>query len=269
MPKAEAQEEKVHEKQPRSPRKHRGKRKRLGKRVVQVDRHAKGNSGDGSRVRGIYSYSEIVYNAQVYQASKKAAEVLSEFIGKSQVMLEYGIRSDIPQLLIRLESGDNPIPALEIPQQRPKMKIMISPDCSPSTHDWNGLACAWAIRLAKNPDLDILFCVNSNGEPVKISSERYLTLMRSSDIIIYLGDADGMSHNKEWARDYGQHVIALSSVQISIGVIPPIKVKEGKVHLVVQRYGRGILRYATGVSSKDPRTWVKALTLCLNSLEPS
>jgi hypothetical protein len=91
--------------------------------------------------------------------------------------------------------------------------------------------------------------------------------MRSSDIIIYLGDADGMSHNKEWARDYGQHVIALSSVHNSIGHVPKWKIENNKVHLVVQKYGRGVLRYATGVSDKDPRTWVKALNLCLNSLE--
>jgi hypothetical protein len=176
-PKPEDQEKKIQQKLPRAPRKHRGNRRRLGKRVVEVDRFAKGNSGDGSRVKGIYSYSEVVFSAQVYNAAKKSAEILSNFIGKSQAMLEYGIRSDIPDLLIRLEGGDNPIPALEIPQQRPKMKIMISPDCSPSTQPWNGLACAWAIMLAKNPDLDVLYCVNSNGEPVKISSEKYLTLI--------------------------------------------------------------------------------------------
>lgn len=263
--KPDAEEKQIHQKVAKVPRKHRGNRRRLGKRVVEVDRYAKGKSGNGSRVKGIYSYSEVVFNAQVYHAAKKSAEVLSNFLGKSQAMIEYGIRADIPDLLIRLEDGDNPIPALEIPQNRPKMKIMISPDCSPSTHDWNGLACAWAIMLAKSPDLDVLFCVNSNGEPVKISSERYLTLMRSSDIIIYLGDADGMSHNKEWAREYGQHVIALSSANHSIGTVPPHK--HDKVHLIVQKYGRGILRYVTGVSSKDPRTWVKALNLCMLSLE--
>ena len=265
--KPEDSERKIQQKIAKAPRKHRGNRRRLGNRTVAVDKNAKGKSGNGSRVRGIYSYSEVVFNAKVYHAAKKSAAVLSAFIGKSLALLEYGIKSDIPQLLIRLESGDNPIPALEVPQNRPKMKIMISPDCSPSTHDWNGLSCAWAIMLAKSPDLDVLFCVNSNGEPVNMSSDRYLTLMRSSDMIIYLGDADGMFHNKAWARDYGQHVIALSSAQTSIGNIPKYKLDNKMVHLIVQKYKRGVLRYVTGVSSKDPRTWVKALNLCMLSLE--
>lgn len=252
---------------PKAPRKRRGNRRRLGQQVTEVDQFARGNAGDGSRVRGIYSYSEITFNSKVYSAARKSAELLSNFVGKSQAMIEYGVKPDIPDFLIRLKGGDNPLPSLERPNERPKMKVMITPDCSPSTQPWNGLACAWAIMLAKNPDLDVLYCVNSNGDPVKVSSEKYLTLMRSSDIIIYLGDSDAMSHNKEWARDFGLHVICLSSVHTSIGVVPQWKIKQNKVHLIVQKYGRGVLRYATGVSDKDPRTWARALNLCLNSLE--
>ena len=59
-----------------------------------------------------------------------------------------------------------------------------------------------------------------------------------------------MQHNIDWAKTHHQHVIALSSVQRSIGEIPSWKASQNKVHLIVQKYGqKESLRYATGVQS--------------------
>ena len=68
----------------RSERKRRGSRRRLGHRVVEVDRYARGEAGDGSRVRGIYAYGDIVHNQKIARAAAESVDILSRFIGKSQ-----------------------------------------------------------------------------------------------------------------------------------------------------------------------------------------
>ncbi|HXH26530.1 MAG TPA: hypothetical protein VNG90_01405, partial [Candidatus Acidoferrum sp.] len=166
-----------------------------------------------------------------------------------------GITVDIYRLLVALEVGDNPLPALEAPNHKRKLRILATPDCSGSTQGWNGLGQAWALHLAKLPDVEVVYAANFNGQFFELSSDKATTeLIESVDLVLYLGDHDGRQMCEHYAS-LGATVVALDSYSASVA----------KPRLATSMaLGQGTLYWVDRVSAKEPATWAKAVELCLS-----
>jgi hypothetical protein len=148
-----------------------------------------------------------------------------------------------------LEIGDNPLPPLEDPDERPKLKILVTPDCSGSTQGWNGLGQAWALHLSRIPDVDVIYFTNVNGELREIEEDAAIQkLMESVDVVLYLGDGDGYELCRHYASN-GATVLALDSYSASVA----------KPRLKIEKAGSGMLYWVDRVSAREPETWTRSI----------
>lgn len=242
---------------------------RCGKNGVKAANHRENHkrqpSKERARVRlekrvgtgnvGIYCPQPIRIKPEVLKSAEKSAELLSELIGRSEQKTPVGVTIDPEDLMVALEIGDNPLPPLEVPFQRPRLRVLVTPDCSGSTQNWSGLGQAWAIHLAKIPDVDVVYITNFNGEfwnnggkPEGMTQ----ALLEKVDIVVYLGDGDGFELCKNYAEK-GSIVVGLDCYCASVA----------KARLRESWQRRGAFYWVDRVSADAPDTWFKALELVL------
>jgi len=214
------------------------------------------NAGQYGSV-GVYSPQPLCVNPDLMKSAERSAELLAELVGRSHIKVRRGVTVNAEDLLLALEIGDNPLPPLEDPDERPKLKILVTPDCSGSTQDWNGLGQAWALHLSRIPDVDVMYFTNSNGTIWEVEGDAAVrTLMESADVVLYLGDEDGREMCERYAS-YGATVLALDSYSAN-SANPRLKDKRGG-------NGQGTLYWVDRVSAKAPFTWARAVELCLKA----
>ena len=120
-------------------------------------------------------------------------------------------------LLVALETGNDPLPALETPERKAETSYSRYPRTVPvATQSWNGLGQAWALHLSKLPDVDVVYYENFNGEFWEVKeNEEVQKLINSVDVVIYLGDGDGTELCRRYTA-YGATVVALDSYCASL-----------------------------------------------------
>jgi len=198
---------------------------------------------------GVYSPTPLKSNQKLLDSAEKSAKLLAELVGRSQRKIRRGTTIDVENLLIALETGDNPLPFLESPDERPKMKILVTPDCSGSTQGWSGLGQAWALHLSKLEGVDVIYVPNFNGELVGVRSSDVDGLIGSVDVLIYLGDGDGQDLCRHYAS-LGAMVMALDCY--SANFCKPRLAESEKGMYWIDR-----------VSAKVPESWAEAIEICL------
>lgn len=237
---------------PDSPnRAQRGKRSR-GRKTGQrpecgVSLHRTG--GDG-----VYTPTPIRRNTALSASAARSGELLAELVGQSALEVREGVKVHAERLLLALETGDDPLPALEWPRERPRLRILVTPDCSGSTQGWSGLGQAWALQLASIPDLDVVYIENFNGGFVGPLSQSARGLVEAVEVLIYLGDGDGYRLCQQYAS-WGATVVALDSYCANAE----------NPRLSAERHDGGTLYWVDRVSAKCPATWALAVELCLGS----
>jgi hypothetical protein len=163
------------------------------------------------------------------------------------------------------------LPYLEHPAERPKLKVLITPDSSGSTQGWSGLARAWATIVARDPEVDVIYLDNFNGSfdssistQVEDSdyqwgrqdwaSDEVRELMESLDVVIYLGDSDGSDLCAQYAS-YGVTVVALDSYCANVA--------EPRLRKTVN--GSGQILWFDRCSAHATYTWYRALEMALDT----
>ena len=192
-------------------------------------------------------------------AAEQAAGLLGELAGKASLKAQASRGIDVSGLLLALETGDNPLPFLESPIERPRARVLVTPDCSGSTQGWSWVARAWARALSSHPELEVAYVENCNGSLYKgngssgsFTEKEERLLLGGLDLLVYLGDEDGRLLAEARARA-GTLVIALDSFAASVQR-PRLRSSE-----------RGRLLWIDRVSAKAPLTWVEGLRLALKS----
>lgn len=202
---------------------------------------------------GVYAPQPLRVTPEILVSAERSAELLAELVGRSHIKVRRGVTVNAEQLLVALEIGDNPLPPLEDPDERPKLKVLVTPDCSGSTQDWSGLGQAWALHLSHIPDVDVVYFENFNGELWKVEGDAETRkLIESVDVVLYLGDGDGYELCQRYAS-YGAIVAALDSYCANYA----------NPRLRSETHGQGVLHWVDRVSAKEPDTWAKAIELCL------
>lgn len=195
-------------------------------------------------------------SASVTKSAKASAELLEKVAGRSQFKVPRSVTTNVERLLMALETGDNPLPALQVPDERSRLRILVTPDVSGSTQSWSGVAQAWAQHLAKMPEADVIYIENSNGWFINVDQVAVEALLTEIDLVIYLGDSDGDLLCEKYAQ-LGATVIALDSYCAS-WADPQLK--------EIKRMGKGTLYWVHRVSAKEPGTWAKAIEMCLRHM---
>lgn len=107
-----------------------------------------------------------------------------------------------------MKEGFGTVLLLEDPDERPKLKILVTPDCSGSTQNWSGLGQAWALHLSRIPDVDVIYFTNFNGELWEVEGDAATRkLIESVDVVLYHGDGDSDGLCRRYAS-YGATVLA-------------------------------------------------------------
>ncbi len=203
---------------------------------------------------GVYSPQPLQTNPALLKSAEESAEALARLVGRSAKKVKRGVTIDVEKLLVALETGNDPLPALETPDEKPKLRILVTPDCSGSTQSWNGLGQAWALHLSKLPDVDVVYYENFNGEFWEVKeNEEVQKLINSVDVVIYLGDGDGTELCRRYTS-YGATVVALDSYCASL---------ENPRLTSTEQIGNGTLYWVSSVSAKAPHTWKTGIELCL------
>lgn len=211
------------------------------------------NAGQHGSV-GVYSPQPLRITPGLLKSAERSAELLAELVGRSHIKVRRGVTVNAEDLLVALEIGDNPLPPLEDPDERPKLKILVTPDCSGSTQNWSGLGQAWALHLSRIPDVDVIYFTNFNGELWEVEGDAATRkLMESVDVVLYLGDGDGHDLCQRYASSYGATVLALDSYCANYA----------NPRLRTETHGQGTLHWVDRVSAKEPDTWARAVELCL------
>ena len=201
---------------------------------------------------GVYSPQPLEENARLLASAERSAEFLAELVGRSHLKVRRGVSVNTEKLLIALEIGDNPLPPIEYPAERPKLRILVTPDCSGSCQGWSGLGQAWALHLSRIPDVDVTYVTNSNGEFWGIHKEDTPRLIEAVDVVLYLGDGDGRVLCERYAS-LGATVLALDCFAASVA----------RPRLKSSNLGQGALYWVDRVCAKTPETWSRAIELCL------
>lgn len=232
----------------RGGQKNRRKKKGSQRRVRIRVQHANGGSN-----AAVYAPQPLQVTPKLLASAEQSAELLAELVGRSPLKVERGIRVNTEKLLIALETGDDPVPTLEERDERPKLKILVTPDCSGSTQSWNGLGQAWALHLSRLPDVDVIYFTNFNGEfwnqEADAESRR---LIESVDVVLYLGDGDGQELCQQYAS-HGAIVVGLDSFCANVA----------RPRLKSKTIGQGVIHWVDRVSANEPDTWARSIELCL------
>lgn len=237
---------------------------RGGRGVVQATKRREREEREGhcqkllslKRCGGVYSPTPVRVHPKAAESVRSSAELLRKLVGRSQLKVRHGATVDAQALMVALETGDNPLPPLEAPDERPRARVLLTPDCSGSCQNWSSLAQGWALALAKLPDVDVVYMTNVNGELGDynrgLDSEAEAIISRV-DVVIYCGDKDGYSLCKRYA-DFGADVVALDNY-----------VSGGGARLAEKYRGRhgGTMWWIDRVSADMPDTWFDALELAL------
>lgn len=225
--------------------------RKKGEPVTQASAGRAG-SHHGCQVRAL---QPLEVNPQVTQSARASAQLLADVVGRLGGRdIRAGVDVDPLDLLVRLETGDDPIPALEVPRVRPRVRVLVTPDSSGSTQSWSGLGRAWANLLAQDEDVDVAYVDNFNGQIQHPSQDQARGQgQQEHDLILYLGDRDGYESCRDWART-GMTVIALDCHCARLEA--PVLVEDATT-----RTG-GRLLWVQRVSAKAPQTWAQALRLC-------
>lgn len=213
-------------------------------------------TGGGSQV---WSPQPLTVTPQIRQQARRSGQLLTQLVGaRGARAVPAGTEVDTHQLLLALETGDDPLPALERPRQRPRTRVLVTPDSSGSCQGWSGLGRAWALHLAGQPDVDVIYVDNFNGALVDgrgRSLPRQDTLLAGVDVVVYLGDRDGYDDCVRFA-EAGALVVALDNHCASTAA-PRVD------HRLPTRAG-GELVWVDRVSARDPQTWTAALRRVLS-----
>jgi len=200
----------------------------------------------------VYAPQPLCVSNGLLESAEKSAELLARLVGRSHIKIKRGVVVNAEKLLVALEIGDNPLPPLENPDERPKIKILVTPDCSGSCQSWSGLGQAWAMHLSKIPDVDVIYFDNFNGEFWDIADDAETKkLIESVDVVLYLGDGDGGQLCERYAS-FGATVLALDSYCA----------RYANPRLNRSKPGKGVLYWVDRVSTNEPDTWARAIELC-------
>ncbi len=210
--------------------------------------------------QGVFCLQPFTVKSSTRHDAAKSAALLAELVGQSSLKTIQGTDIDIFDLLIALEIGDNPLPALECPRLRPRMRVLITPDSSGSTQNWSGLARAWSIELSKVPEVDVLYVDNMNGQFVGpaqdfLPDSAVDELLRKIDLVVYLGDEDGKNFCCDCASQ-GTMVVALDSYCAY----------RASPRLSITQVGGGFVYWVDQVSVHNTDSWSEALQLVICQL---
>lgn len=205
----------------------------------------------------VYAPAPIQATQATHAAAAESARLLADLVGThSAHTTVQGTQVDPQGLLLALETGADPVPALEAPRERPRMRVVVTPDCSGSTQDWSGLGQAWALTLAEHQDLDVVYVENFNGQFCDARGGRLDAepLLAGVDMVVYLGDQDGEDLCREYAAT-GTHVLLIDSYAASRQA-PMLRERS-------HTKAGGTLTWVNQTSAKTPATWTAALRLAL------
>ncbi len=248
-----------------------GNRKRYLRRGKRGERRGKRNNQSSgqpffqqterrNRNRGVYAPQRLKFQEDIIKEAQKSSELLYELTGASNFKVKKGVVVNTEELLINLEIGANPLPALEAPDEKQKIRVLITPDFSGSTQQWSGLGAAWAHLLAQDENIDSLYLENFNGsfqvKKGEIKKEEIENLLGRIDLLIYLGDRDGYELCKRYAQQGVKTVVGFDSY--SARVANP-RVRKNSV-------GPGTLYWVDRVSVKSPETWTQGLKKVIDML---
>lgn len=201
----------------------------------------------------VYAAQPLRTNPALLASSEASAKLLMQLVGRSEARLQRGVIIDSARLVTALEIGDDPLPALETPDERPRLRILVTPDCSGSTQNWSGLGQAWATHLATMPDIDVVYLQNVNGDLIGGSmGVESRALIERADLVLYLGDGDGYELCRQYAA-MGATVIGLDTYCANVAN------PRCKTELIAG----GTLHWVDRVSAKIPDTWHRAIARCL------
>jgi len=227
----------------------RGNRQKAHKKET-LQRHSEKSSNSP-----VYSYQPIQVNKKLKESVKASAKLIKELVGKSIHTCESSYDIDIEGLMVAIEIGEDPTPYLEIPEQKPRMRILVTPDCSGSCQDWSGVAQGWALELQSIPGIEVFYVENCNGEML-CNKETKEDLIKKQDIIIYLGDGDN-----DQIRDLsktGCTIISINNVCSSysgVQVAQFEKYPKGGVYIELYK-----------VHASNPDDWTEAIKLAIKKL---
>lgn len=161
-----------------------------------------------------------------------------------------------------LKTGENPLPYLEVPNDKRQLKVLATPDISGSCQNFSHLSQGFALVLAKMEDVAVTYIENHNGQLIGIewTKEKSAQFCSAQDIVFYLGDDDCVE-NALIAAEKGATFIAFSSYRANAGV--------GATHtpakdISTQKGGRFLLYHYCNVNYLD--TIVSALTDAVSRL---
>ena len=161
-----------------------------------------------------------------------------------------------------LKTGENPLPYLEVPNDKRQLKVLATPDISGSCQNFSHLSQGFALVLAKMEDVAVTYIENYNGQLIGIewTKEKSAQFCSAQDIVFYLGDDDCVE-NALIAAEKGATFIAFSSYRANAGV--------GATHtpakdISTQKGGRFLLYHYCNVNYLD--TIVSALTDAVSRL---
>ena len=200
----------------------------------------------------VYSPQPLQPKAEVLASAEASAKLLLQLVGRAESKLKRGIVIDSERLVTALEIGDDPLPALETPDERPRLRVLVTPDCSGSTQGWSGLATAWAQYLSRVPDLEVIYLENVNGDLARGLHQQARQLVERVDLVLYLGDMDGYNLCRQYAG-WGATVVALDSYCANVA----------KPRCKTEQIHGGTLHWVDRVSAKIPDTWHQAIARCL------
>lgn len=209
---------------------------------------------------GIFSPQRMRIDSNIIASTEKSAELLKCIVGQSHLRMRQGIEINAKEFLIALKIGDNPIPPLEMPHEVPRLRVIITPDCSGSTQSWSGIGRGWAHHISQLDDIDVVYIENMNGifmwrNYSQVIPQKADVFLKEADMLIYLGDGDGYNLCNSYA-DSGARVIAFDCHLASIA-----KPRLQEIH---RKSSGGELYWIDRVSAKNPMTWYGALKLVLS-----
>ena len=229
------------------------------KKVRREERAAEVRVQDAGRRggAGVYSPQPLRVSQEMLSSAEESAKLLAELVGRAALKVRRGISVHAEKLLVALETGDDPLPPLEWPAERPRARVLVTPDSSGSCQNWSGLGRAWALRLAAHQDLEVVYLENFNGQfrGFRELPEKFAALLAGIDVLVYLGDGDGYALCRSYSERGASLVVGISSDCAKVE----------RVRLVPT--GKQRFFWADRASRYSPNTWKEALRLALEQCQ--